>query len=564
MEPNGVRVTHGNRAHGSPTSPRYLAFCRRIADALATRFGHDPNVVGWQIDNEYGYALMSYDSTTQRQFQDWLRAKYVSLDSLNRRWATAYWSQTYDAWTEIPIPVGPHNPALMLDWKRFVTDAWTAYQQNQLDAIRAHADPRQFVTGNFMGWWDGVDNYTVSAPLTFVAWDDYVGTGHLDPVANGLNHDLMRGLRRDNFWEIETQPGSVNWSPLNNALNKGEVRAMAWHAIGHGADEVSYWQWRSAPNGQEEIHGTLVGADGTPVPLLAEVAQTAGELARTQDAFRGTRVVSEVALINDYPSRWALDWQSHTNRWDTRRLVESYYRAVRAITQSVDVVGPAAPLDGYRLVIAPSLTVLPDSLARRLLAYAHAGGHLVLGPRSGLKDEYNGLNPQRQPGLLADALGARVEQYYALESPVPVGDGHASVWAEWLHPSANDVDVRLRYGTSNGWLDGQPAVVTRRYGAGRLTYIGTVLDDTLLARTARWMTHGIAPAFGPVPDGVEVSRRIGSGGRVYVLINFASRPRTVALPRVMRSLLDGRAVRTVRLATYGVAVLSEQRAAKDH
>jgi beta-galactosidase len=356
----------------------------------------------------------------------------------------------------------------------------------------------------------------------------------------------------------------VNWSPLNNALNKGEVRAMAWHAIGHGADEVSYWQWRSAPNGQEEIHGTLVGADGTPVPLFAEVARTAGEFARAQDAFRGTRVVSDVALINDYPSRWALDWQSHTNRWDTRRLVESYYRAVRAVTQSVDVVGPAAPLDGYRLVVAPSLTVLPDSLARRLLAYAHAGGHLVLGPRSGLKDEYNALNPQRQPGLIADALGARVEQYYALESPIPVGDGHASVWAEWLRPSASDVDVRLRYGTANGWLDGQPAVVTRRYGAGRLTYIGAVLDDTLLARTVRWMARGIAPVFGPVPDGVEVSRRVGPGGRVYVLINFASRPRTVALPRVMRSVLDGATTRSVRLATYGVAVLSEQGTAKDH
>jgi len=68
---------------------------------------------------------------------------------------------------------------------------------------------------------------------------------------------------------METQPGMVNWSKLNNALNKGEVRAMAWQAVAHGADEVGYWQWRSALNGQEEYHGTLVGADGTPVPLYS-------------------------------------------------------------------------------------------------------------------------------------------------------------------------------------------------------------------------------------------------------------------------------------------------------
>ena len=45
---------------------------------------------------------------------------------------------------------------------------------------------------------------------------------------NGARHDLTRGFLRKNFWVMETQPGFVNWSPNNNALNKGEVRAMAW------------------------------------------------------------------------------------------------------------------------------------------------------------------------------------------------------------------------------------------------------------------------------------------------------------------------------------------------
>ena len=71
------------RARARPHSPRYREFCRRIAEQMATRFGHNPNVVGWQIDNEYGYALMSYDDVTRQQFQDWLKAKYKTLDSLN-------------------------------------------------------------------------------------------------------------------------------------------------------------------------------------------------------------------------------------------------------------------------------------------------------------------------------------------------------------------------------------------------------------------------------------------------------------------------------------------------
>ena len=96
---------------------------------------------------------------------------------------------------------------------------------------------------------------------------------------------------------LETQPGFVNWASINNSLDKGEVRAMAWHAIGHGADAVSYWQWRSALNGQEEYHGTIVGADGTPVPLFAEVEQIGKEFAKASPALAGTSVKSEVAIL---------------------------------------------------------------------------------------------------------------------------------------------------------------------------------------------------------------------------------------------------------------------------
>jgi beta-galactosidase len=149
VDENGHRASHGNRAHGSVSSPRYREFCRRIAEQMAIRFGHNPNVVGWQIDNEYGYALMSYDDAARHQFQGWLQAKYKTLYNLNTRWTTSYWSQTYDNWAEIAIPIGGHNPGLMLEWQGLVTYAWTSYQQNQIDAIRKQSDAHQFITGGF-------------------------------------------------------------------------------------------------------------------------------------------------------------------------------------------------------------------------------------------------------------------------------------------------------------------------------------------------------------------------------------------------------------------------------
>ncbi len=258
VDEEGHRAEHGNRQQFNFANAKYRELARKIAEQLAKRFGHNPYVLGWQIDNEY--SDISFDPDTKAQFQQWLKARYVTLDNLNARWTTSYWSETIFDWSQIPIQTQYGNPGLLLAWKRFVSDTWRSYQKNQLEVIRANSDPRQFITTNTMGWFDGFDHYVVEKDLDLAAWDDYVGQGHLDPAKNGFAHDLTRGFKGKNFWVMETQPGSVNWAPVNNSLDKGEVRAMAWHAVGHGADVVSYWQWRSALNGQEEYHGTLRGS----------------------------------------------------------------------------------------------------------------------------------------------------------------------------------------------------------------------------------------------------------------------------------------------------------------
>ncbi len=560
VEPDGRRVTHGNRAHASATSPIYREYCRKISTEMAKRFGHNVDVAGWQIDNEYGYALMSYDDLTRKKFQDWLQNKYKTVENLNTLWTTAYWSETYDNWGEVPIPVGGHNPGLQLEWKRFVTDTWKDYQANQIAAIRKYAEPRQFITGNFMGFFDGFDHYVITEPLTFASWDDYVGSGHLDADFNGLSHDLTRGFKRENFWVMETQPGAVNWAGVNNFLNRGEVRAMAWQAVAHGADEVGYWQWRSALNGQEQYHGTLVGADGTPVPVYKEVSQLGREFSKVQEAFRGTTPQSEVALLYSYDSHWAIQFQKHNQKYDDIGLLKSYYRALRKLTQSVDVISAKSPLEGYKLVVAPSLNVLPRAVAEHLLNYVRSGGHLVLGPRSGLKDEHSELLAQRQPGYLADALGGRVEQFYALEKDFSVsgkwGSGQASIWAEQLSALNPDTQILMRFGKSNGWLDDQPAAITRSYGKGSIAYIGAILDEKLMKAAAEWMVKesGVAPAFISVPDSVEVSVRSGGDKRVFVLINFGQETQKVNLGKKMKLLLSDGQGESVELPPYGVEV----------
>jgi beta-galactosidase len=566
VDATGRVAEHGGRRQFNYANPRYRVFCSEIAGELARRFGHDRNVIGWQIGNEY--ADESFDPETRRAFQAWLERRYGTLEALNRDWATAYWSQTYDRWDEIPLPTGGGNPGLLLEHRHFVGDTWRGFQQAQIEAIHKYADPRQFITTNLggLGWSDNFDHYLINRDLDVAAWDDYVGQGHLNAARNAFMHDFVRGWKRANFWVMETQPGVVNWAPVNTMLDRGETRAMAWQAIGHGADAVLYWQWRSALNGQEQYHGALVGPDGEPLPIYEEVREEGQEFEKASAALAGTVPAAQVALLHSYDGRWAIDFQLHNSAYDQLEVLLGYYRPLRAERLTVDVVDADAPLDGYKLVLVPSLNVISATLAERLTEYVRQGGHLLMGPRSGMKDEHNALNVERQPGPLATTLGGRVEQFYALDASVPVsgkmGEGTASVWAEQLS-MRNAAEALLRYGKANGWLDGQPAMISRPLGKGRISYLGAVLDPELMRRVVEWATQdaGVKAEFEALPEDVEVCRRTGSRHSVFVLIRHGghgAKTETVTLPAAMRDVLhDGRLIDKVTLEPEGVAVLED-------
>lgn len=560
---DGRYAEHGGRRHFSISSPRYRRFCRRIASELARRFGDEGSVIGWQIGNEY--TEESYEAAAREGFQEWLRDKYGTLDELNRVWTTAYWSQTYTAWSQIPFHAGRGNPGWMLDAKRYITDTWLAFQRNQLEALREAIAPHQFVTTNLggLGWADRFNRAEISRELDLITWDNYVGQGHIEPNRNSASHELVRGWKRQNFWVMEMQPGSVNWAPVSNALYKGETRALTFSAVGHGADGVLYWQWRNALNGQEQYHGCVVGPDGEPLPIYSEMQRIGEDFRRATAALRGTTPVSEVALVHDYDSRWAIEFQRQHRDFDVVGVLLEWRAVLNARLQAVDIVEPIAPLSQYKAVFAPSFNLITDAQAQLLLDYVEAGGRLVLGPRSGMKDEFNRLRPERQPGPLAGALGARVEQFYALDEEIAVtgeaGDGTARIWAEWLEPDAPDTRVLLRYGEGAQWVAGKPAVVERDFGRGRIAYVGALLDRDTLMHVLQPYIRDIEPTFGPLPAGVDVMRRRGAGRDVFVLINHARDPRRVDLPERMRSVLEGGEVRdTLELGPQGVAVLENR------
>lgn len=146
IDGDGKRLGHGGRRQFSISDPHYRQLSRDIVSRMAQALGHEPNVIGWQIGNEY--TDESYDPAAKAGWIDWLKGRYGTLDKLNDAWTTQYWSQTYSDWNQVPFNTEKGNPGLMLEQKRYITSQWVAFQKNQIDAIRAHALPAQFITTN--------------------------------------------------------------------------------------------------------------------------------------------------------------------------------------------------------------------------------------------------------------------------------------------------------------------------------------------------------------------------------------------------------------------------------
>lgn len=558
VDEDGTRAGHGARRQFSFASKRYRDFCRQIATEMAKRYGHNPAVVGWQIDNEVGPP--SFDAESVAAWHAFLEARYGTIDELNRRWATQYWSQYYNDFDQVPLhATGQQNPALLLDFKHFTTATWTDYVQNQASALRQAIDPRMFVTTNTMFWNAGFDHFRMHRDLDIAAWDNYIPDGRPDWVANGANHDLVYGYKQRNFWLMETQPGRVDWVPVNRALDPGQVREMAWQAIGHGADAVLYWQWRPAANGQETYHGSILGQDGEFNPIQPEIARTAAELGKAASLLADTQPVARVAMLFSYDSRWAIDLQRHNRDFDPVKAFTEFYRPLRTLSQGVAILPVDADLSRYPLVVAPDLNVVTEDQAQALARYVRAGGHLVLGPRSGMKDDANALWPQRQPGPLAYLLGATVEQYYALDQAVEITGGvvgKATIWAESLAPTATDVRTLATYSNAGGWLDGKPAIVSRNVGRGSITYVGAWLDTATMAKLAAMLLADAKVASivdGADPD-IEIAERDGAGRRLLIAINHGKVSHSFALP--VGAVPESGDWADGRLAAHGIALFT--------
>jgi beta-galactosidase len=561
---DGRRMVWGVRKNNCFTSGAYRLLSQRITRAMAEHYKNTPNVIGWQTDNEFG-GPVCFCNSCHVEFQNWLKAKYKTLDKLNRALGTHFWGHTYRDWSEIQIPddESSHNPSLCLDWSRFNSWLNVRFQHEQVEILR-EVCPHHFATHNFMGLFNTLDYYDLAEDLDHVSWDNYPVWGKPEiHYGAGMAADVMRGLKRKNFWIMEQTAGPGGWGSFGRNPRPGEIRKVAYQQLAHGADGQLWFRWRTCTAGREQYWHGILGHDGRPLRRYREAAQVAREYHKLAKDLAGTTIRTKVAIIYDYESQWALRIQPAFGENNPHVAMHRYYNALLRAGVNVDMIRPTEDFSHYKVILAPDLYILPDSVATALNEFVKNGGVLLADCRTGVKDETSLCHDRTLPGLLSKALGITIEEYEALsgdmEYPVigmraVAGRFSARHYADWV--TADSAEVLAGFET---WHMKKFAALTRnRFGKGAGYYVGAVIKeeafyDALMADVLK--TAHIQSVITP-PVGVEATVREGKGKRLLFLVNHLEDAKTVSVPAGKKELITGKTTgSTLTLNAYDVAVV---------
>ncbi|MFD4508588.1 beta-galactosidase [Streptomyces sp. NPDC058457] len=587
----GERIPWGARQEVDYTHPAFRFHAERVIRRILARYARHPAVIGFQVDNEPGLELFHNHGVFQR-FTDHLRHRYGDVETLNREWGLVYWSHRLTTWADLWTPDGNSQPQYDVAWREFQAALTTEFVAWQAGIVREYALPEQFVTTCLSYPRPGVEDHELNEALDIAAGNPYYG------MQDALSYsarawavsqlgDWMYASRQAPFLVTETNAGTIGPAWDNRPAYDGQWRQAAWALVTRGARMIEYWHWHTLHFGTETYVGGILPHSGRAGRIYDELARLGAEFETAGPLVAGLEPDADLTMVYSTPSKWLMqkypplgsDGGPDPNAY--HGIFDPFYRGAFQEGRQVRIVharqlhdpsgertGPSPEESARRhpVLVVPALYLAADTTLDWLAAYAHAGGHLVLGPRTGYADHEARARQEPAPGRLVAAAGASYEEFSNLTSDIPL-----------LAAPGSPLQVPER-ATATRWIDGLtvldaevlatydhphfgrwPAVTTRRHGAGRVTCVGTVPGDDLARALAKWLAPTPRSGWRDLPPSVTAATGTSADGRrVHVVHNWSWDPAHVTVPVALCNVLDGTAVpagTALHLGAWDVRIL---------
>ena len=569
------RALYGFRHNHCYTSPVYREKTAIINRKLAERFGNHPAVILWHISNEFGGEC--HCPLCQEAFRNWLKEKYKTIENLNDRWSTTFWSHTYNSFEQIesPSPIGETQlHALNLDWKRFVTHQTADFIHHEIQAVRDGGSELP-TTANLMYYFDGLNYFELAKEIDVVSWDTYP-TWHKQDVIetayeNGMCHDLMRSLKKKPFFQMESCPTSTNWQSVSKLKKPGVLFSQSMQAIAHGGEGSLYFQIRQSRGASEKFHGAIIDHyGGNDTRVFREVSQV-GKTLKDISVLAGSEVKSQAAILYDWDSQWAMeDSQGPRNKGFHYREVQlKYYRGFRKLGLNVDLVDMTCDLSGYKIFAAPMCYMFRNGFEEKVRKFVEDGGIFIATYWSGIVDDTDRCYLGGVPYGLMDVLGIRsteIDGLYDWEenSLVPVEGNLLGMEKTYSCKYLCDlVELRgakalMTYGSD--FYKGYPALTVNSYGKGQAWYVAADAEKEFQEDMIRKIAEqsGISCGVdGEIPKDLEVTSRETEKEQFYIYQNWGDEEVSLPLPKGKVEAVYGEFEK--KLSPYGLVIVKTEK-----
>ncbi|MCU7550082.1 beta-galactosidase [Chitinophagaceae bacterium LB-8] len=566
---------YGARQNMDITNPHFLEHAEKVIRKLLEHVKDHPAVIGYQIDNE----TKSYETSgpnVQKQFVQYMKAKFPSLDSLNKAFGLDYWSNRINSWDDFPSVNGSINASLSSEFAKFQRSLVTNYLAWQAKIVREYKKPHQFITQNFDLGWRGhsygiqpdVDHFAAAKALDIAGIDIYhPSQNQLTGAEISLGGDLTRSMKGgQNYLVIETEAqGFPQWVPF-----PGQLRLQAFSHLASGADMVSYWHWHSIHNAIETYWKGLLSHDFEPNPTYDEAKTIGADFQKLSAHLIHLQKRNNVALLFSNEALTAFNsFPISGENYNT--LFRPMYDVLYRMNVGVDLIDPSSTnLEQYKLIVVPALYAAPDSLLKRLNQYIKNGGHVVYTFKSGFSNEHVKVRSVRQPGIISEACGIYYSQFTDPQNDVELkGDlfnggteqNKVRKWMELITPTTAKV---LAYYDHPVWKK-YAAITQNNYGKGVATYIGCMTTDAVLEKiladaVKKAGLWGVDQQISfPLITKSGINQR---GKAIHYYFNYSAVPHSVQYPyRDGKELLSNETMvkgKEMQLEPWGIKIIEEQ------
>ena len=569
------QALYGPRQSMDILNPVFRFHAERIIRKLVARTAPHPAVCGFQLDNEtkhYG----NYGPYAQKDFKEYLRAKFGTPDEFNRAFGLAYWSNSIGSWDDFPDIRACINGNLVCEYEKFLRTCAAQYLRWQSDIVKEYKRPDQFITHNFDFEWKKADadtsqncysygvqpdiNHTeASSALTVAGCDIYhLSQDRLTGAETAFGGDEIRSLKDANYLVMETEAQAFKcWTPY-----PGQLRLQAYSHLASGADGVMYWSWQSIHNSFETYWKGLLSHDLESNPAYEEACAFGSEWQKIGRELIHLHKENKTALVIDNLSLTALKLFPADPGLSYNDVVRWMYDSLYEMNIECDVVDiHSLDPSRYSLIVTPALYCASESSTAALRQFVLNGGTLVSSFKSFFSDEHATVYHDVQPHGMTGVFGVHYSQFVE-PSRTKAGGKECRYFAELL--TADTAEVLASY--EHRYWKTYACMTKNKAGKGTAYYIGSYTGKDILKKVFRaaadsaGLLKTVPPVSWPVVirSGTNASKKM-----IHYVFNYSPKQTRVACPyENAADILTGRTYKRGRKLTlrgWDVVILEENR-----